>query len=342
MSFEQRVVFTSQLAQLLEASVPLYEALEALEEQAKGESYQPIISAIREQIRKGVSFSTALGSYTDTFSPLFRAIIVAGESVGRLDSALLRLSQLLIGDRQARQRLISALLYPCILAVLLVAALCIMIFFVIPSIEGLFEGRELPTFTWLVLTIAHFVHRNTMWLLLLFVGGSFWAFIHFSKVAARQKLIARMLTWPVIGAYLVKSALARFAKTLSNLLLGGTPLSSALFFAKEAIGNSVLEAEMERASKEIIEGQTFSSSLRHSQVIPTLFCRMVAIGEETGRLAPILMNVAQLYEEDSERLLDRAVSLLQPLLLVTMGIIIGATLLAILLPLADFGAMLKI
>ena len=150
MSFEQRVVFTSQLAQLLEASVPLYEALEALEEQAKGESYQPIISAIREQIRKGVSFSTALGSYTDTFSPLFRAIIVAGESVGRLDSALLRLSQLLIGDRQARQRLISALLYPCILAVLLVAALCIMIFFVIPSIEGLFEGRELPTFTWLV------------------------------------------------------------------------------------------------------------------------------------------------------------------------------------------------
>jgi general secretion pathway protein F/type IV pilus assembly protein PilC len=342
MSFEQRVIFTSQLAQLLEASVPLYESLEALEEQAKGESYQPIISAIREQIRKGVSFSTALAAYPETFSPLFRAVVVAGESVGRLDSALLRLSQLLTADRQSRQRLISALLYPCILAILLVAALGIMIFFVIPSIEGLFAGRELPTFTAIVLAVAHFVHRNTLWLALGGGGCALWAAVRLSKPAERQKLVARMMGWPVVGPYLVKSALARFAKTLSNLLSGGTPLSSALTFAKEAIGNGVIEAEIEQASKDIVDGQTFSSSLHHSAVIPPLFCRMVAIGEETGRLAPILLNVAQLYEEDSDRLLDRAVSLLQPVLLVTMGVIIGTTLLAILLPLADFGAMMQV
>jgi general secretion pathway protein F/type IV pilus assembly protein PilC len=342
MSFEQRVIFTSQMAQLLEASVPLYESLEALEEQAKGESYQPVISAIREQIRKGVSFSTALGSYPDTFSPLFRAIVVAGESVGRLDSALLRLSQLLVAERQSRQKLISALLYPAILSILLVAALCIMIFFVIPSIEGLFEGRELPTFTSCVLGVAHFIHRNTIWLAAIIAGTAVWSAYHFSKAAARERLVAKMLTWPIIGPYLVKAALARFAKTLSNLLVGGTPLSSALTFAKEAIGNSVLDAEMERASREIIEGQTFSAALGRSSVVPPLFCRMVAIGEETGRLAPILNNLAQLYEEDSNRLLERAVSLLQPILLVTMGIIIGTTLLAILLPLADFGAMLQV
>ena len=341
MSFEQRVIFTSQLAQLLEANVPLYESLEALEEQAQGEPYQGLICGIREQIRKGASFSTALASYPDTFSPLFRAIVVAGESVGKLDGALVRLSQLLTSDRQSRQRLISALLYPAILALLLVAALCILIFFVIPSIEGLFEGRELPTFTTIVLAIAHFVHRNALWLAIAGIFGGVACVYHLSKGSARERLLARMLKWPVVGPYLMKAALARFSKTLSNLLAGGTPLSSALGYAKEAIGYKVLEMEIERASKEIIEGQTFSSSLSRSTVIPPLFIRMVSIGEETGRLAPILANVAQLYEEDSDRLLDRAVSLLQPLLLVTMGVVIGATLLAILLPLADFGAMLK-
>ncbi len=341
MTFEQKVIFTSQLSQLLEASVPLYESLEALEEQAQGESYQGLITALREQIRRGVSFSTALGEYPETFSPLFRAIVVAGESVGRLDSALLRLSQLLTADRHQRQRLISALLYPAILALLLVAAMGILIFFVIPSIEGLFEGRELPTFTTMVISLAHFVHRHTFWLVALGIGGLVGAIYHVSKPVAREKLVTKMLCWPVIGPYLMKSALARFAKTLSNLLAGGTPLSSALVFAKEAIGNGVLESEMERASQEIIEGQTFSSSLHRSSLIPPLFARMVLIGEETGRLAPMLANISQLYEEDSDRLLDRAVSLLQPLLLVTMGVVIGATLLAILLPLADFGSMLK-
>ena len=342
MSYEQRAIFTSQLAQLLEASVPLYESLEALEEQATGESHQGVISAIREQIRKGGSFSSALANYSDTFPPLYRAIVVAGESVGRLDSALLRLNQLLSAERQSRQRLISALLYPGILALLLVAAIGILIFFVIPSIEGLFEGHELPLFTTIVLSIAHFVHRNIIWLLMLIASAVMVGLYNLSKPAARQRLICRMLTWPVIGPYLMKSAMARFSKTLSNLLAGGTPLSSALVFAKEAIGNPVLEAEMDRASKEIIEGQTFSEATGRSELIPPLFSRMVNIGEETGRLAPILANLAQLYEEDSDRLLERAVSLLQPVLLVTMGAVIGATLLAILLPLANFGALLKV
>ena len=342
MSHEQRAIFTSQLSQLLEASVPLYESLEALEEQAVGESHQGVIQAIREQIRKGSSFSMALGTYPDTFPPLYRAIVVAGESVGRLDSALERLNQLLTAECQSRQRLISALLYPGILSLLLVVAIGILVFFVIPSIEGLFEGHQLPFFTTIILSMTHFIHRNIVWLFLAAAGAIGTGLYHLSQPTARQRLISRMMHWPVIGPYLMKSALARFSKTLSNLLAGGTPLSSALTFAKEALGNPVLEAEMERASREIIEGQTFSESVKRSEMIPPLFSRMVKIGEETGRIAPILSNLARLYEEDSDRLLERAVSLLQPVLLITMGVIIGATLLAILLPLANFGELLKI
>lgn len=339
LSFEQRVIFASQLAQLLEANVPLYESLEALEEQA-GAS-QPIIAALREHIRKGASFSKALSWYPDTFSPLFRAIVSAGESVGRLDQALIRLSQLLSTERSSRQRLISALLYPCLLLVLLVASFFVLAFFVVPSIEGLFEGHPLPTYTWLIFSCANFLHHHAFLLGTLFVlliGG---LIFQLSKRSVREKFVKSLLSWPYIGQYLIKSSLARFCLTLSHLLAGGTPLSSALEFAKESLNNAILAAEIERATKEIIEGQRLSSSLRQSPILPPLLARMVHIGEETGRLAPVLANLARLYEEDSERLLERSVSLIQPIMLLTIGIVIGGTLLAILLPLAHFGSFIN-
>jgi general secretion pathway protein F/type IV pilus assembly protein PilC len=342
MSFDQKVIFTSQLAQLLEANVPLYEGLEALEEQSANESYQPLITSLREQIRKGGSFSSALSCYPDTFSPLFQAVVASGESVGRLDQALVRLSQLLTSERQSRQRLMSALLYPIILLVLLFAALIIMIFFVIPSMQGLFEGKPLPTFTWIVFSIAHFIRSNILLLLAGLIGGGLFLSFQLAKAQVRNRLWTWFLKWPLIGDYLVKSALGRFARTLSNLLAGGTTLSSALGFAKEALQNRVLEDDIEQALHDIIDGQRFSSALHRSQHIPPLFSRMVSIGEETGRLSPILANLAQLYEEDSERFLDRAVSLIQPVLLVAIGVIIGSTLLSILLPLANLSSTMAL
>lgn len=181
MTFEQKVIFTSQLAQLLEANVPLYESLEALEEQSKDEPYQPLITSLREQIRKGGSLSSALGCYPDTFSPLFRAIVASGESVGQLDKALVRLSQLLTADRRSWQRLMSAMLYPIILLVLLFAAIAIMVFFVIPSMQGLFEGKPVPTFTWCVFSIATFIHDHTLLLLGGIVGGGIFLSIQLAK-----------------------------------------------------------------------------------------------------------------------------------------------------------------
>jgi len=342
MSFEQQVIFTSQLAQLLEANVPLYESLEALEEQAEGESYQGIIFSLREHIRKGASFSAALSHYPETFSSFFRAIVVAGESVGKLDQALIRLSQQLSSERQAKQRLISALIYPAILSLLLVVSLGIMIFFVIPSIESLFEDQEIPAFTSFVLSITHFIHAHTWFLGFSLIGAIMAGIYLLSKSDVRSKVVIKMLKWPILGQYLLKSSLGKFSRTLSNLLLGGTTLSTALEHAKEALGNKVLEDEIAYASEQIVEGKSFSSSLQKSKHLPPLFARMVSIGEETGRLAPILANLAKLYEEDSDRTLERAVGLIQPILLITMGVAIGSMLFAVLLPLASFGATLQV
>lgn len=341
MSFDQIVIFTSQLAQLLEADVPLYESLEALSEQAKGESHQPVIQALREQIHKGNFFSKALEAYPNIFSPLFRAVVTAGESVGRLDLALVRLSQLFIKERTNRQKLISSLIYPVMLSVLLVAAIGVLLFFVIPSIESLFEGKTLPGFTAFIIGLSHMARSYWVYMLGFVTATAALCGYKLSQPHVRKKCVEKMLHWPVVGSFILKSSLSRFSRTLSNLLAGGTPLSSALVYAKEALGNSVLEAEVDRALQEIIDGGRFSYSLQKSPYIPSLFSRMIHIGEETGRLAPILANLAHLYEEDSERVLERAVSLLQPLLLVVMGAIIGSTLLAILLPLANYGSMME-
>jgi general secretion pathway protein F len=255
-SKEQLVILTTQLSSLLSASVPLYEALQALEEQSKGEPHQAMIASIRESIRKGSSFSDALSKYPESFSALYRAIVVAGESVGRLDSALLRLAQLLTKERQSRQQLISALLYPAILSILLVGALIILIFFVIPAIEGLFEGKVLPTFTQVVLLIAHFVHNNMTLLVLGFAASIIGIVYSWTQPKLRARVISAALSWPIVGPFLIKSALARFARTLSSLLTGGTPLSSALVYAKEALTNQVLEAEIEQITQNIIGGET--------------------------------------------------------------------------------------
>lgn len=340
MSFDQRVIFTSQLAQLLEADVPLYESLEALEEQSKGESHQPVIQSLREHIRKGSFFSKALESYPTIFSPLYRAVVTAGESVGHLDQALSRLSQLFIKERSTRQKLISSLMYPVILSLLLIAAISVLLFFVVPAIEDLFEGKALPGFTAFIIGVSRFARSYFYFILAVIFGGLGFCIYQFSKPSVRKWWVEKMLHWPIVGTFLLKSSLARFSRTLSNLLTGGTPLSSALQHAKEALGNSVLEAEIDRASQEIIDGGRFSTSLQTSSYIPPLFSKMVHIGEETGRLAPILGNLAHLYEEDSERVLERSVSLIQPILLIIMGAIIGSTLLAILLPLADYGSMI--
>lgn len=340
MSFDQLVIFTSQLSQLLEADVPLYESLEALEEQSKGESHQPVIQSLKEQIRKGSFFSKTLEAYPTIFSPLYRAVVTAGESVGHLDQALARLSQLFIKERTTRQKLISSLMYPVLLSFLLVAAIGILLFYVIPAIEDLFEGRAIPGFTSFVIAVSHFVRNYFYIIMAAFSAGIGFSIYKFSQPSVRRRWVEKMLRWPIVGSFLLKASLARFARTLSNLLVGGTPLSSALVHAKEALGNSVLEAEIERALQEIIDGGRFSSSLEASPYIPPLFSKMIHIGEETGRLAPILGNLAHLYEEDSERLLERTVSLIQPILLIAMGAIIGSTLLAILLPLANFSSVM--
>lgn len=336
LSKEQLVFFTSQLAQLVRAKIPLHDCLTALEEQSRGDPAHSIIEALADRIKKGQSFSKALQEFSDSFPPLFRAAVAAGETAGSLELCLDRLATFYVQQRETQKQLVSALIYPCTLVGLLLIALAILLGFVIPSLEGLLEGRELPITTRLLIGLSHgFQHAWPFLLVLLGIG------IVSLQYALKKKLLRplQLFLWklPLISTFTTSTSLARFSSTLSMLLDGGVPLASALEFAQETLYHPQLETIFERARNRLLEGSRFSFELSQARAIPALFSRMVQIGEETGRMAELIQQVGAMYDQDSKRLLERSLTLLQPIVLILMGLMIGIVLLSILMPLSDIG-----
>lgn len=340
MSIPQLTLFTTQLAQLLESNIPLFDCLEVLEDQAEGDKSQPLIRAVKEKIKSGISFSKAIGSYPDTFSTTYVAIITSGEAVGGLTHATKRLSTLLVKEQGMKNRLISALLYPLLLTALLFVALGIMLFYVIPSIQGLFEGKELPLFSQIIFSISSYVNNHFFLVMTLFIGSLSWIILEVRHPIILKGLSKKAIFWPIIGPYLIKSSLQRFSRTVATLLEGGSPLNIALEKATAVVSNPLIIQSLKKAQDRVLQGEMLSQAF-NQPLFPKLFRRMVALGEETGRLEFLIGQVGDLYEEETSRLLERATSLIQPILLICFGVLIGSSLLAILLPLSNFGSLMS-
>lgn len=338
---EHLALFTSQLAQLLKASLPLDQSLEALEEQSNNSEMKALTSSMKEKIRRGSSFSEVLGEYPAIFPPLFQACVEAGESIGSIGDAVARINTLLSTNLKLKQKLVSLLLYPILLFCLLITAICVLSFFVLPSLEGLFEGKALPPFTTFVFTVSHLLQRYWSLGLVLFSTGALGFFLYVRKREVQQKISKKLLRIPLIGHFILLSQLSRFSVTLSLLIQGGLPLVKALELAKESMTNITLKEEIQHIIESLIHGEKLSSMFKRSTLFPPLIGRFAYLGEETGKLGELFAHIGTMYEDESTRALERTVSLLQPLLLLIMGLIIGTTILSILLPLSDFGSMMS-
>ncbi len=336
------LIFTSQLAQLLAAQIPLYESLLALEEQARQETYHPVILGLTERIKRGSSLSQAMQDFSESFSPLYRALISAGEAVGNLELALNRLNNFLVHDNKIRKQLASALIYPALLSGLLVVAITVLVGFVIPALEQLFEDKNIPKFTQIVFSTAKFLRQWGVLVVGFLVGLGIYTFYKLKTPKTKASIQRNILHVPLINRYVILASLSRFARTLGTLLEGGLPLTVSLAYAKEALGNARLDEIMQRVEHRIIEGIPFSTELSRYKEIPSLFSRMVLIGEESGKLSSMLNQLATLYEEETERTLTRVVSLAQPVMLLLMGTLIGGVLLSILMPLSSFGSSIQL
>lgn len=342
LSRDNLLIFTSQLSQLLSAQIPLYESLLALEEQSREESYHQVVLGLTERIKRGTSLSMSMADFPDSFSTLYRAMIAAGEAVGNLELALKRLNDFLVYQNRIRKQLISAMLYPALLAGLLVVAVTVLVGFVIPALEALFEDKNIPQFTQVVFAVSRFLRQYGIFLIL-FLGVSFTFLLYKLKQPKNKASFQKkLLGVPLISRYVILSSLSRFARTLGTLIEGGLPLTIALSYSKEALGNARLSEIIERVEQKIIEGISFSQELSRYKEVPPLFARMVSIGEESGKLSGMLNQLSTLYEEETERSLNRVVALAQPVLLLLMGALVGSVLLSILLPLSSFGSSIQL
>ncbi len=335
---EGLATFTLQLSQLVGAGVPVYESLIALEEQYRDEPFDRVILSLCEKIKAGTPLSEAMAEFPDTFDRLYCSMITAGESAGALDIVLEKLSDLLIKQDKLKKDIMTAMIYPAILASFSLIVIAMLVGFVIPSIEGIFADRKLNKFTEFVIGFSHFA-RNWWWIYMPAISGIVVWFVFKIRTPAGKIWLERMLLkLPIIRTMLIQAAVARFTRTMGTLLKGGLTIIDSLRIAREVMRNATLEEEIRRAEGRIVEGSSLSTELSKSRLIPHMVSKMLAVGEESGTTVVMLNKIADMYEQHLEKTLQRIMALAQPVILIVMGTIIGSVLISILLPLTDMSS----
>jgi len=332
---ETFLIFNQELAALLKAGLPLLQALDLMLERMRDSTFAAVLTDIRDRVKSGEDLSQAFGAYGDTFPPLYASSLRAGEKSGELESVIrrfIRYTRLLL---DARRKVYSALVYPTVLVVLSLIMILVMTIYVVPRFMVFFadlEVTELPLVTRVVLGISS-VLRGYWYL---FLGGGLLAWMMYRRFAAtavgKREIDRRKLSLPFIGGVLKRFALAEFARSLATLLSGGIPLVQALEIAVSSVGNLYIRSLIHPTVQAVREGQAFYGALETADVYEPLEIDMLKVGEATGSLDQMLQSVSEFLDEQIETRMARMLTLIEPLMLVFMGIIVAILLVAIYLP----------
>lgn len=327
-------VCTRQIASLIKANIPLVESLTAVMEQSELPVLKSVLADVRQRVNEGSSLSKALAAHTDIFTPIFINMIDAGEASGTLPLVLVRLADFMEAQERLKGKILSAMTYP-LLMVLIGGGLMLGLFtFVIPRIAKIFDSmnRELPWYTQVVLDLSNFLVNY--WYLVIFTAlmVPFLIRTYIATEAGRAQKDKIILQAPIFGELIRLIAISRFANTMSTLLNGGVPIISALNIAKAIVDNKVLANAIEDAQENISEGQSIAGPLKRSGQFPPLIIHMIAIGEKTGELPQMLQMVAVTYEEQVSMRIERMTALLEPLMIVFMGLAVGIIVMAVFSP----------
>lgn len=333
------ILFTQELCRLLKAGLALYAALQVMEEKYRGSKTHPLLLHLLEKIRKGDKLSKAI-SQEPIFSPLYRAMIANAEKTGNLVESLEELSTLLSKQNKLKKQIVSALVYPGILLSFCLVVLTTLLYYVIPSLAELFEGKQLHPMTSFVLGLSNFVIQNggTIFFSSLFIIGI--VFLLFIYPKTKNSIFGFLLSLPFVRSLFYNMSLIRFTRALATLLRGGVSFVRAIQLSKEVLTHPKLQAKIGEVEIGIIEGKKFSYLLNNTNSFPHLFVRLIAIAEESGKMDLMLMQIAYIYEEEVEKTILRFTTILQPLLLIVMGIVVGFILLSVLLPLTDMNSFI--
>lgn len=336
-------MLTRQLATLIEAGLPLVDALGSLVEQTEAEKPRLILSSVRQRVNEGAAFHEALSDHPAVFTDFYRNMVRAGEAGGTLELVLTRLADFLENQVAFRRKVQSAMAYPILMGVVAVGVMVLLMTRVVPQITSVFAnlGRELPPTTKLLLAVSG-AFRDWWIVGLLLLCALAVGFQRYVATEAGRAHVHRVtLKIPRIGAFFRMAALARFTRTLATLVGAGVPLLDAMNVARPVVGNAVIEGAIEKAAVEVREGKSLSNALRDTGEFPSEVRRMVAVGEESGALDAMLSKVAQGYEQRLEALVVSLTSLIEPLMILTMGGVVGFIVYSILRPIFDLTEAIK-
>ena len=331
---------TRQLATLLSSGLPLMDALSVLVEQEETEALKGALSSVRDSVREGASLADALKSNPKAFSQLYVNMVTAGESSGTLEVTLDRLADFLDEQVRFRGRVSAALAYPAFMTVIGIGMLFFIFSFVMPRVVGMFEDmkQQLPFITLLLLGIVRFL-STFWWALLLAVAGGVYYFRRYLRTqAGRENIDARLLSMPVFGGLIRMIAVSRFTRTLGTLLQSGVPTLTALDIVKNVMGNTVLANAIQQARENVREGEPIADPLRRSGLFPPVVVQMVAVGEKSGELEKMLLKISDSFDRTVETRITGLMALLEPVIILVMGLIIGFIVIAIMLPMLQMSS----
>jgi type II secretion system protein F len=336
-------VLTRQLATLVRAGIPLVEALEALAEQVEKDALVKVLTSVGENLKEGTAFAKCLASHPKVFPPLYINMVAAGEASGTLEAVLERLADFMEGQARLKGKITSALAYPVLMTIIAGVLVGVLMVAVVPKVTSIFEnlGHELPWYTSLLILVSDIV-AGYWWLIIATVVGFVYVFRRWvATEAGRRTWDNFKLNVPLFGRLNLLVAVARFSRTLATLLASGVPLLPAMDIVKNVLGNVVLEMVVKDAIGSIREGESISEPLKRSGRFPPMVTHMIAVGEKSGQLEQMLENVSRAYEADVETRVATLTSMLEPLIIVIMGGMVGFIAMAIIMPLVQMNELVQ-
>ncbi len=343
---KQLAIFTRQFSVMLDAGLPLVQCLDILSQQQDNPYFAKVLTRVREDVESGTTLADAMARHQKVFDQLYVNMVEAGETGGILDIILQRLSTFLEKMVKLVSDVRSALIYPIAVIAISLIVISVIMIFVIPSFKSIFEtlvgpGEGLPWLTQAVVDLSSFM-ASYWWLIAIFLGLASYALRAYRKTPKGRRVTDQiLLKLPVIGEILRKIAISRFSRTLGTLLSSGVPILESLDITARTSGNVIIEEAITKVRSAIEQGETFLEPLKATKIFPPMVCQMIGIGEQTGALDAMLSKIADFYEQEVDAAIANLLAMLEPMMILFLGVTIGTIVIAMYLPLFSLIAKLS-
>lgn len=328
------IVFCRQFSTMIDAGLPIIQCLDILQSQQENATFKKMLKDIKESVESGKTLAESLKKYPKHFDDLFVNMVAAGEAGGILDVILRRLSAYMEKSARLKSQVKGAMTYPLVTILIAIAVVAVILVFVIPVFQEMFAdfGQALPAPTQIVIGMSEFVKGNILWIII-GVALLIFAFRRFYKTEKGRAMIDEFtLKLPVVGILVRKVAVAKFTRTMGTMLASGVAILEALDIVARTAGNKSVESAIYKVRDGISEGQTIADPLSETGVFPPMVCQMIAVGESTGAIDAMLEKIADFYEEEVDQAVENLTSMIEPFMLVFLGVVIGGLVVSMYLP----------